>query len=182
MKKIFLVCICLITLSCQKDRYDVNTYFDKAQQDSLLTNIITYIYSKAPQSSNQTRFQPQYRNYYVAVLPKFSIQNYYIAPDSTHYFFVIRPVGGLSFRRGVIGRYKLGKNRMPTDFEEVVNTPHLDEKILKERGKFLFAELIKNGSLDKYLSMKHYVEWPDANLIYDKKLNEWVAPMPESIQ
>ena len=71
---------------------------------------------------------------------------------------------------------------MPTEFEEVVNTPHLDEKVLKERGKFLFTELIKTGNLDKYLPMKHYVEWPDVNLVYDKKLNEWVAPKPESIQ
>ena len=160
----------------------MNTYFDKAQQDSLLTNIVTYIYSKAPQSSNQTRFQPQFRKFYVDVLPKFSIENYYVAPDSTHYFFVIRPVGSLPFKRGVIGRYKLTRNLKPVDFEEVVNTPHLDEEMLKERGKFLFTELIKNGNLDKYLPMKHYVEWPDANLIYDKKQNEWVAPTPESIQ
>jgi hypothetical protein len=182
MKRLFLISICLIALSCQQDKYNVNTYFDKTQQDSLLTNIITYIYSKAPQSSNETRFQPQFRKFYVNVLPKFSFQHYYIAPDSTHYFFVIRPVGALPYKRGVIGRYKLGKNLMPTDFEEVVNTPHLEEKLVKERGKFLFTELIRNGNLDKYLSMKHYVEWPDANLIYDKKLNEWVAPTPKSIQ
>ena len=182
MKKILILCICLLAFSCQKDKYNVNAYFDKTQQDSLLTNIVTYIYSKAPQSSNQTRFQPQFRKFYVDVLPKFSIENYYIAPDSTHYFFVIRPVGSLPFKRGVIGRYKLRKNLMPVDFEEVVNTPHLDEETLKERGKFLFTELIKNRNLDKYLLMKHYVEWPDANLIYDKKLNEWVAPTPESIQ
>jgi hypothetical protein len=182
MKQFFLTSICLITLSCQPDKYSVNAYFDKTQQDSLLTNIVTYIYSKAPQSDNETRFQPQFRKFYVAVLPKFSIQNYYIAPDSTHYFFVIRPVGGLPYKRGVIGRYKLGKKGMPTNFEEVVNTPHLEEKLVKERGKFLFTELIKNGNLDKYLSMKHYVEWPDANLVYDKKLNEWVSRTSESIQ
>ncbi|MBA4852358.1 hypothetical protein H1R81_18235 [Emticicia sp. BO119] len=174
--------ICLIALSCTKDKYNVNTYFDKTQQDTLLTNIITYIYRKAPQSSNETKFQPQFRKFYLAVLPKFSIQNYYIAPDSTHYFFVIRPVGNLPYRRGVVGRYKLGKNLRPTDFEEIVNTPHLEEKLVKERGRFLFTEFIRNGNLDKYLPMKHYVEWPDANLIYDKKLNEWVAPTHESIQ
>lgn len=182
MRKFFLMSICLIALACEKDKYNVNTYFDKAQQDSLLTNIITYVYVKAPQSSNQTRFLPQYRKFYVAALPKFSIENYYVAPDSTHYFFVVRPVGNLPYKRGVIGRYKMGKNLMPTDFEEVVNTPHLEEKLVKERGKFLFTELIKNGNLDKYLPMKHYVEWPDANLVYNKQLNEWVAPTPKSIQ
>ncbi|WP_259013947.1 hypothetical protein [Emticicia fluvialis] len=182
MKKSLWIFICLIAVSCQADKYKVNHYFDTAQQDTLLTNIVTYIYSKAPQSTNQTRFQPRFRNFYVAALPKFSIENYYIGPDSTHYFFVIRPVGNLPYKRGVIGRYKLGKNLMPTNFEEVVNTPHLDEKLVKERGRFLFKELIKTGNLNKYLTMKHYVEWPDAHLVYDKKLNEWVAPTSESIQ
>lgn len=169
-------------VACQPDKYQVSTYFDKAQQDTLLANIVTYIYSKAPQSSNQTKFQPQFRNFYVAALPKFSIENYFIGPDSTHYFFVIRPVGNLPHKRGVIGRYKLGKNLMPIHFEEVVNTPHLEEKLVKERGRFLFNELIKNDNLDKYLTMKHYVEWPDANLVYDKEQNEWVSPTPKSIQ
>lgn len=182
MKKSLLIIISLVVISCQPDKYQVSSYFDKTQQDTLLTNIVTYIYSKAPQSSNQTRFQPQFRNYYVAALPKFNIENYFISPDSTHYFFVMRPVGNLPYKRGVVGRYKLSKNLMPYDFEEVVNTPHLEEKLVKERGKFLFTELIKSGNLNKYLTMKHYVEWPDANLVYDKKQNEWVAPTPKSIQ
>ena len=64
---------------------------------------------------------------------------------------------------------------MPTVFEEIVNTPHLDEEVVRERGRFLFRELVKEGNLDKYLTMKHYIEWPDSRLIYDKKVNEWVT-------
>lgn len=64
---------------------------------------------------------------------------------------------------------------MPVDFEEVVNTPHLEEALVKERGVFLFKELTKTGNLDKYLGMKHYIEWPDSTLVYDKKINEWVG-------
>lgn len=66
---------------------------------------------------------------------------------------------------------------MPTDFEEVVNTPHLNNDEVKERGEFLFKMLIKNDNLDKYLGMKHYVEWPDSTLVYDKNINKWVIPV-----
>jgi hypothetical protein len=64
---------------------------------------------------------------------------------------------------------------MPTDFEEIVNTPHLKDALVKERGAFLFKELIKKGNLDKYLGMKDYIEWPDSMLVYDRNINEWVG-------
>jgi len=179
MKRVLLtMLVCLALQSCKKDKYAIDHYFDKAEQDSLLTNIITYIYIKAPQATDTTRFQPQFRKFYTSVLPKFSIEKYYVSQDSIHYYFVVRPVGNLAYKRGVIGKFRMGKDMKPVDFEEVVNTPHLDERVVKERGEFLFKELIKNGNLDKYLTMKHYVEWPDAHLTYDKKLNEWVDTKP----
>ena len=66
---------------------------------------------------------------------------------------------------------------MPEHFEEVVNTPHFSEELVVERGTFLFQELIKKGNLDEYLSMKHYVEWPDKYLKYDIKKNTWVSSL-----
>ena len=38
----------------------------------------------------------------------------------------------------------------------------------------LSEEKLKKGKLDEYLSMKHYVEWPDKYLVYDKKKKTWV--------
>lgn len=163
--------------SCQSNSNKISKYFNENQRDTLLTNIITYIYVKPPYATNSTRFEAQFRKYYVQNLPKFSLENYFIAPDSTHYFFLIRPVGNtLKYKRGVLGKFKLKHGSlMPTDFEEIVNTPHLEEKIVKERGDFLFKELVKNKNLNKYLAMKHYIEWPDSTLVYDKKRNEWVG-------
>jgi hypothetical protein len=178
----FLLLIPLFIFSCQSNSNKISKYFNESERDTLLTNIITYIYIKPTYANNATRFQAQFRKYYVESLPKFSLENYYIAPDSTHYFFLIRPVGNtLKYRRGVLGKFKLKQataaagSLMPTDFEEVINTPHLEEALVKERGAFLFNELIKTGNLDKYLGMKHYIEWPDSTLVYDKKINEWVG-------
>jgi hypothetical protein len=179
--KILFLLISVVMIACQNNTNKVSNSFNKSEQDSLLTNIITYIYLKPPYATNSTRFQAQFRKYYVQNLPKFSLENHYIAPDSTHYFFLTRPVGNmLKYRRGVLGKFKLkqatiaANSLMPTDFEEIINTPHLEETLVKERGAFLFKELIKNGNLNKYLGMKDYIEWPDSTLVYDKQTNEWV--------
>jgi hypothetical protein len=175
--KILLLLISVVMFACQNNTNKVSKYYSDTERDTLLTNIITYIYIKPTYATNATRFQAQFRKYYVQSLPKFSLENYFIAPDSTHYFFLIRPVGNtLKYRRGVLGKFRLKDNSlMPTNFEEIVNTPHLEEALVKERGAFLFKELIKAGNLDKYLGMKDYIEWPDARLVYDKNVNEWVG-------
>lgn len=182
--KILLLLISVVMFACQNNTNKVSKYYSDTERDTLLTNIITYIYTKPTYATNATRFQAQFRKYYVQSLPKFSLENYYIAPDSTHYFFLIRPVGNtLKYRRGVLGKFKLKNDGslMPTNFEEIVNTPHLEEALVKERGAFLFKELVKTGNLDKYLGMKDYIEWPDARLVYDKNINEWVGAKQSTV-
>jgi hypothetical protein len=181
MKKLFFGLLISITLlSCQSKKYETNVYFSQEQEDSLLTNIVTYIYTTAPQATNETKFQHQFRGFYTKNLSSFNLQNYYQSEDGWNYFFLIRPVGGSpKFRRGVLGKFKLKeKSLMPIDFEEVANTPHLSEELVKERGKYLFQELIKNGNLNKQIHMKQYIEWPDEHLAYDKKTNQWITIKP----
>ena len=150
-------------------------YFSNTERDTLLANVITFMYSKAPAANNQTRFEARFRRHYVAQLPNFRFDRYFIAPDSTHYYFVVRPAGKVQkYRRGIGGKFRLGANLQPYDFEEMWCTPRLSEEEVKQRGRFLFREMVKNGNVDKYLSMSHYIEWPDLTLRYDKKINEWV--------
>jgi hypothetical protein len=181
MKNAFLLILIPIFLfSCQAKKYETNVYFSDIQEDSLLTNIVTYLYIPAPEATNETKFQPHYRSFYTKNLSSFNLQNYFQSQDGWNYFFLIRPVGGSpKFRRGVLGKFRLKVNSlMPTEFEEVANTPHLSEELVKERGKYLFQELIKNGNLDKQIPMKQYIEWPDENLNYDKKTNQWITIKP----
>jgi hypothetical protein len=180
MKNLLIILIVICITSCQAKKYESNIYFTDIQEDSLLTNIITYIYINAPQATNETKFQPQFRGFYSKNLSSFNLQNYYQSNDGWNYFFLIRPVGGSpKFKRGVLGKFKLKENSlMPIEFEEVANTPHLAEEVVWERGKYLFQELIKNGNLDKQIPMKQYIEWPDEHLAYDKKTNEWITIKP----
>ena len=181
MKNIIFGLLIIISLfSCNTKKQKVNDYFIDNQADSLLTNIITYIYIPAPKATNETKFEPQFREFYIKNISKFNLQNYYQSENGWHYFLIIRPVaGGSLFKRGVLGKFKLRENSlMPTEFEEVANTPHLKEEIVKERGQYLFQELIKNGNLNKQISMKQYIEWPDEHLAYDKKVHEWKVIKP----
>lgn len=172
---IILLFLSILSIGCRSDKYSIDNYFTKSEQDSLLTNIITYIGAKPSGATTNNRFDKRFRTFYKQALSFYRFEKYFISSDSTHYYFIIRPVGGSpKYRRGVIGRFKIKNNLMPIDFEEVVNTPHIEENTVIERGTFLFKELIKNNSLDKYISMKHYVEWPDSSLIYDKSIHEWI--------
>ncbi len=161
---------------CQKDPYQAKTYFSQAEQDTLLTNIITYTSQYARGATNATRFETKFRQEYVSRLSQYKLVNYFIASDSTHYFFITRPVGSGMFRRGVGGKFKLGAKQMPTEYEELWCTPHFkEEDTILERGGFLFKAMTKEGNIDKYLTMKMYVEWPDSTLKYNKNIHEWVS-------
>lgn len=163
---------------CSSSDEKVSAYFSKQEADTLLTNMVTNMHAYAPGASNETRFDPKYRPFYQIQAGKYTIENYYVTPDSTHYFFVSRPVGGGQlYQRGVGGRFRLkAGSLMPTQFEEMWCTPHFKEDtVIQERGKYIFKEMIAKGNVDHLLEMKHYIEWPDAVLVYDTGIHEWVS-------
>ena len=180
MKNTFFGLLIIISiLSCQSKNSKFNIYLSDSQHDSLLTNIVTYIYTLAPNAVPETKFQPQFRGFYAKNSPKFTLENLQQSPNGWTYFFLIRPVGGSNFKRGVLGKFKLTENStMPTEFEEIANTPHLKEETVKQRGAYLFQELLKNGNLNAQIPMKQYIEWPDEHLAYDKKVHEWKIMKP----
>jgi hypothetical protein len=175
--KYFFVLLSLFALACASEKHQASEYYTVSERDSLLKNIVIYIYNKAPGASNTTKWEKKYSEYYNNSLPSFHLENYSIGTNGWHYYFVIRPVGGSNKKRGVIGKFKLVKNSLkPVYFEETINTPHLDQEIVQERGQFLFNEFLKNDNLDKYLGMKHFIEWPDNALTYNKNTNSWEVP------
>ena len=91
MKNILFGLLITISLfSCNTKKQKVNDYFIDNQADSLLTNIITYIYIPAPKATNETKFEPQFREFYIKNISKFNLQNYYQSENGWHYFLIIR--------------------------------------------------------------------------------------------
>ncbi len=166
-----------ILMACSQNQNATSHFFSKNQEDSLLVNIVTYVFLKAPYATNQTKFEPQFRAFYEKSAKNFELKKVAKLTDGSFCFFLIRPVGGSDkYRRGVLGKFSLEANSTKIKtFEEIINTPHLEPKLVEERGNFLFQELAANGNLQKYLPMKDYIEWPDSTLVYSKTTNEWVS-------
>ncbi|MDI9862896.1 hypothetical protein QM480_01065 [Flectobacillus sp. DC10W] len=177
MKHLFAFTFILLFFTQCGSKKEPLQYFSESERDSLLTDMITYVYVPAPYANNQTKFDAIYRPFYIKSLPSFYLQNYFEADNGYAYFFMIRPVGSSPvYRRGVLGKMKLDpKTHKITEFEEIVNTPHMKEEEVREKGQFLFNKLIEKGNIQEYLGMNQYIQWPDSTLKYDKPTHTWVS-------
>ena len=178
MKKILAsLFISLLIFSACHSKDEAEYYFSAAERDTLLTNVITLVSENAVYANLDTRFQKKFRAEYVSRLPLYHFVKLTKSENGECFFLLSRPVANLKeLRRGVVGKFTLKDGSLqPENFEEVVNTPHFTEELVTERGSFLFRELMKKGNLDDYLSMEHYVEWPDKYLKYDKVKKTWVS-------
>ncbi|MBW6497691.1 MAG: hypothetical protein K0B09_04830 [Bacteroidales bacterium] len=154
-------------------QYRIENYFSTDQKDTLLADMVTFIGVKPKTATTQTRFESEFRPYYVAYSRQFQIIYFYVNNEADHYYYLIRPARSLAgTTRGVGGRFRL-ENEKITDFEEVFNTPVFDEDKLFEIGETLFLEMIETGDVNRYLGNKLFIEWPDDRLRYHKGLHEW---------
>ncbi|MFN3841063.1 MAG: hypothetical protein ACK4RF_10195 [Cyclobacteriaceae bacterium] len=170
----FLTIFSLMLFSC-RDKHDPDYYVNAQQRDSLLTDIITYIYVRPTGAAWDTRFNAQFRKFYVNSLPKFKLEKLYRDQSGLYYFFLIRPArsaeGSL---RGVGGKFKMDAQGRITSFEEVYNTPVGALTELRKKGSELFTHMTKHGNVDAYLLNDEYLEWPNAWTYYDTIRHEWL--------
>ncbi len=178
MKLYFSITLLAVSLlACsQKEAYDPGRYFSESEQKELLTNIVTYLDLPPNGATNTTKFDVRYRNHYSQKSTNYKLENLFVSTDSTIYYFIIRPAGlDPAYKRGVGGKFRLATRSLrPKDFEEVYNTPRLPEKDVKEKGYYIFTEMAKKGDITPLLNMRHYIEWPDSTLEYDRKTHNWV--------
>jgi hypothetical protein len=174
-KNIAVFFFCGLFLFSCKDKYEAKSYYSQAEQDSILTDIITYVYSKPTYATWQTRFEPKYRKYYVSHIKDFQFQRYYVDKNNTHYFYLIRPARGPEGNiRGVGGFFKLSGDGKITSFREVFNTPIATREQLESRGAELFKWMIANQNVNDYLKNPDYIQWPDQITYYDTIQHEWL--------
>lgn len=154
--------------------YDPAKTFTTAQKDTLLVNMITFIHKRPEAAINRDRTDPAFRKYYVDQLGRYKLVYHQQAPDSTHWFYLIRPARSASGdERGVGGRFRTDAAMGLVEFEEIFNTPVLPEAELKAKGLMLFQEMMDKGNVDAYQGERSLVEWPDGRLKYDRQRREW---------
>jgi hypothetical protein len=173
---IFFIASFLFIVSCTKDKYSIFRNYDKAQQDSIMASIITYIYTAPPYVDMKDRFKSQHRKFYAntAVRSQFSIEKFYLnETNGLNYFLVIRPGANSQQKRGVGGYFKLRGDNQLSGFREAFVTPIMTQAEIKDRGAFLFDKMVR-GEIDEYLKMKSYVQWPNEASSYDTITYQWV--------
>jgi hypothetical protein len=176
MNRLLFFILAALALGCSNGgENSVDKYFSPGERDTLLADIVTYIYILPKHATVETRFDNRFRSYYVESAKKFHFENYFIAEDSTHYFYLIRPArSSKGTNRGVGGKLRLDENKNIVEFKEVFNTPPAGIDVLQERGERLFKELVRKGNVNDYLHHPDYIEWPDKMTFYDTLTHQWV--------
>ncbi|MCW5900225.1 MAG: hypothetical protein KIT10_13240 [Flavobacteriales bacterium] len=155
-------------------RYDVERYFPGTAKDSLLVNMVTFIYKRPTTAINRDRTDKEFRPYYVKHAASFQQVYHHVSPDSTHWYYLIRPARSVEGdKRGVGGRFRTNGQLAMVEFEEIFNTRIMPEPELIDRGLVLFEEMVATGNVDAFLQDKTLIEWPDGRLYYDKEKREW---------
>lgn len=155
------------------ESYRLQAWHSQEDADTLLVDMVTYIGRKPPLATAETRFDPEFRGYYQAYAGEFEIIYYFVQDSGTHWYYLIRPARSLhGNRRGVGGMFRLENGRI-SGFEELFNTPVMDEDRIRLTGLELFEEMLQTGHVERFLRNSQYIEWPDERLKYDKEKFEW---------
>lgn len=171
----YLIVLSFLFFSCS-EKQDSQAYFSDQQRDSLLTDIITYIYIRPAGADWDTRFNPEFRKFYVTSLPKFKLEKLYRDKSDLFYFFIIRPARSAEgTMRGVGGKFRINDQGRITSFIEMYNTPVGSITELQKKGVELFSHMVKHGNVDDYLLNDEYLEWPNAWTYYDTIRHEWLV-------
>lgn len=119
------------------------------------------------------RFKPEYKTFYDSISQRlFTLDRFYVDNKERRYYLVMRPGTSDDKKRAAGGYYDLDASNNFKDFREVFVSPMLPDSIARERGRFLFDQMVKHD-LEKYFKMKSYVQWPNPISYYDSTIYEW---------
>lgn len=171
MLRLVLLIVALSACS-SRDKYAVSNYYDPKEQDEMLTSIVTFLLDAPPYTKMSDRFAPEHRAYYRKAASRFKLDQYYVDDSGVHYFYVVRPAPEPGKGRGVGGHFRLSGKDTLISFKEEFVTPIMPVADITGKCKFLFDEMVK-GTLEPYLEMTTYIQWPNPISVYDTTTYEW---------
>lgn len=183
MKKIIILFSALLVglTACNSEKeVDLSPaqYWSVEQQDSVMLRILPYLAKLPRKATHETKFEPQFQEYYNGLLPEFKFRALSPTNDGAFYFLMDRPAPSLYAKRiAVAGKVKVDLDTYNIEeYEEVFWTFKLKEPVLTERSMFLFRELLAGNALDAYLPMnseEEYIEFPDLHNVYNAEARKW---------
>jgi len=158
------------------DKY--HTFLSEAQPDVMekwLTDLATYILRKPDAATYQTKFNPEFRNYYEAKSRELE-WIYAFEKQDTVYFFLIRDGRDNNGKanRAVGGKLVLNAANEMQYLEELFVTRIIDRVNLESIGQRFMQSVEAGESLDAFIeNPNNTVEWPDGRLFYSVEKSEW---------
>ncbi len=175
----FTVIALVFLFACSSKRnYAPDHYYEKEQQQKLLSRIVAHIYTPPPYTSKQDRFKPEHEAYYDSVSRAFALDQLFVNKQGDNFYLVVRPGPHKGEYRGAGGHFKLDNAMKVVGFREDFVTPIYGREEVLEKSRFLFDQLAQ-GNLAPYLEMASYVQWPNPASSYDTVNFEWTLVLPE---
>jgi hypothetical protein len=149
-------------------------HIQSPEADSLLVDMMVYIYRKPDGVAWDQRFDNKYRGYYTARISLFEHAYLHKKEDGSFLYFILRPGRQENNRtvRGAGGMMTL-ENGSIVDFEETFNTGIGSREEILDIGYQILIEWAETGSWERFAQDRNYIEWPDDRLKYDKVRHEW---------
>jgi hypothetical protein len=184
-KNLILLLLLIIAITAtfflisQPEKHHIDYYIDKSAQDTLLVNVVTHMGIRPKHADYNSRFQPQYRRFYINQSENYNFYRYF-ADDQYHYFYMIRPARhAQGNRRAIGGKMKLDSLMNILDYEEVFVTRVMQEDSLIKIAPTLFDALSLGRDLQDFIQ-NDLVEWPDAHVRYNKQIKHWSLELADN--
>ncbi|MBX2897423.1 MAG: hypothetical protein KF763_18415 [Cyclobacteriaceae bacterium] len=179
MKLKYMLLLVLGLVACQPTvSYNAQDQLTPQQYDKVMSKIIRYVGRKPEKATDSTKFSAQFDEHYQEQIGLHKLELYFENRTGDSFFLVSRRAPSL-FEKYVAtgGRFKFDKVDSLIEYEEIFRTWKMMPDTLKVRSYKLFDKMVKGESLDKYLTVNsggiEYIEFPDANVYYDKQERKW---------
>lgn len=159
----------------QEEYVSFKSNLSEQEQDTLLTDLASFIIRKPAAALWDTKFNPEFRKYYVNNRSELELVYLTEAADTFYYYLLreARTNEGIK-KRGTGGKYIVNNTtKSIEEFEEVFVSKVLPESELKKIGLEYMDLATGNSDLTEFLSDNERIEWPDGRLFYSKQKKEW---------
>jgi hypothetical protein len=158
----------------------VETHFSSQQADTLLVNIMTYLF--VPEGVHpESRFEPRFRSTYYLDKEKFSLMKLLRISDGYYYYLILRRESD-GHRRALGGRFRAEGTHV-SNLEELFVGPVLSQAEALRNGEYVFREMVKSRGLPPHMAgLKHFVEWPNKLRRYDTLSHSWILIDSTAVQ
>ncbi|HEY0651785.1 MAG TPA: hypothetical protein VGD65_01615 [Chryseosolibacter sp.] len=175
MRYLVLVLLCVLLVACERS-YLAKENLSTGDYETTLAKIAPYVIGKSDEFSFEERFlavnKPFYNNFIQLANGELT---YFLKLDTASlFFFRYRDLTSLyEHYRGIGGYFRVDQNGSIVFMNLLYHTPRLTKSEMDERGKILFEEMMRTGSVKSYLGNKLFVHTPNRDFYYNTKLNRW---------